>query len=210
MGHHDGPGLGADGGCDGFQGRDVGAELHIDEDRDGAKLDGRVDRGREAGGDGDDFIALLDAPVTELGAGERGEGDQVGRGAGIDGEDVFDVEEFGEAGLEFFGEATGCEPEVEGGIDQGDELVGIMDAASVMDLILAGAEIGALRLAGLVEGADLVEDLLALGGALAVRGRHGVAHAGSFQIFQGAWPLCQRRSRCSLSRRVSMGCQKPL
>ena len=95
VGHHDGLGLGADGGFDGLQGRDIGAELDIDEDGYGAELDGRVHGGRETGSDGDDFITFLDAPVAELGAGERREGDQVGRGAGVDGEDVLDVKEVG-------------------------------------------------------------------------------------------------------------------
>jgi len=206
VGHHHRLGLRTDGGLDGLQGRDVGAELDIDEDGHGTVLDGGVDRGRKTGGDGDDFIARLDAAVAKLGAGEGGEGDQVGRGAGVDGEDVFGAEKLGQAGLEFLGEATGGEPEVEGGIDQGGQFVGVVDPAGVMDLVLARAEGALLRLAGGVEGFHQVADLLTQG----VFVRRCDGHSASFQIFQGAWPLCQSFSRCSLSRRVSIGCQNPL
>ena len=47
------------------------AEVDVDEDGRGAELDGRVDGGRETGGNGDDFIASLEAPISTMDFGLR-------------------------------------------------------------------------------------------------------------------------------------------
>ena len=115
-----------------------------------------------------------------------------------------------------------------------------MDTTGIVHRILPRPEVVLLSLAGGVKGLDLFEDDLAeLDGVFGWLG-HGRGFLGLgfwgflsvwvdvlkanclavhsalktffclYQIFQGAWPLCQRVSRLILSRRVSMGCQKPL
>ena len=95
VGDHDGAGLFAAGL---FEPGDVdleGGEGDVDEDGDEAVLQDGVDGGREAGGYGDDFHAGFELAVEELGAGERGEGDEVGGGAGVDEGGGAEAEEAG-------------------------------------------------------------------------------------------------------------------
>ena len=117
MGDHDGLGfawrigglqlLGADISC----GRVV-----IDKDGDGSGLDDRRNRGWEACRDRNHFIAGLNALVRrQLVGGERGEGDEIGGGAGIDEQRVPDAEERGEFFLEGLALGPKCEPEIQSG-----------------------------------------------------------------------------------------------
>ena len=112
-----------------LQRRHIGAQFHIHEHRHGAVLHDRVDGRGKPGRHGDDFVAGLDAPVLELGRGERGERDEVGRGAGVDQQHVLQAEEFGQARLELLGIAARRQPEVERGIHQVHQLLLIEVAA---------------------------------------------------------------------------------
>ncbi len=60
VGDHDGAGAVAAGGFELGDVDLVGGQRDVDEDRDEAVLEDGVDRGREAGGDGDDLIAGLE------------------------------------------------------------------------------------------------------------------------------------------------------
>ena len=55
----------------------------VNEHRHEAVLQDRRDGGGKTGGAGDDFVAGLQLAVAELGAGQRGNGEQVGGGTGV-------------------------------------------------------------------------------------------------------------------------------
>ncbi len=140
VGDHDGLGLAGDKGGLELLGADVARNgVVIEEDGDGAELDDGRDGGGETGGDGDDLIAGQDAFVRgELVRGERGEGDEVGRGAGVDEEAVFHAKEGGELLLEGFALGAEGEPEVEGGAHGGLDLVFVEHATGVGDGLARG------------------------------------------------------------------------
>jgi hypothetical protein len=106
-----------------------GRDLDVDENGNQAVLDDRVDGGRKAGGEGDDFVAGLELAVAEAFGGQRGDGEQVRRGTGVDEDGLADAGEASELALELFGEASGGEPEVERGLDEGFEFFFVKDAA---------------------------------------------------------------------------------
>ena len=117
MGQHDGLGLWADGGLDLAGIYVVGQAVHIHEDRHGAELDDGVDRGGEAGSDADDLVALLDGALAQFGRGERAEGDQVGRRARVNGDEVLNADEGSQLLLELGVETARGQPAVQRGID---------------------------------------------------------------------------------------------
>ena len=84
VGQHDRPGARPDGGAQLLGIGVVVAQPTSTNTGHQPVLDDRRDRGGEARGDGDDLVARLQPPVTELGRRERGEGDQVGRRARVD------------------------------------------------------------------------------------------------------------------------------
>ena len=137
--HH---GLRFSGGEGGFELIDAdvaGGGIVVDEDGHGAGLDDRGDGGGEAGGDGDDFVAGLNAAGRgELVGRERGEGDEVGGGAGVDEERVLHAEERGELGLKRGTLGPERQPEIERGRDGGFDLVFVEDATGVGHGGLAG------------------------------------------------------------------------
>ena len=117
VGDHDGLGfagrvcglqlLGADVSCGG---------VVIDEDRDGSGLDDRRNGGRKPCGDRDHLIAGLDAFVRwQLVGGECGEGNKIGRGAGIDEQRVPHAEQRCEFFLEGLALRAEREPEIQRG-----------------------------------------------------------------------------------------------
>src|SRR5262245_35504137 len=57
----------------------IGSELHVDEDRNQLVLDDRIDGGGEPRRDGNDLVSGAQAPLLQLGRGQRGEGEEVGR-----------------------------------------------------------------------------------------------------------------------------------
>ncbi len=89
----------------------------------------------KAGGDGDDLVARLDAPLAELRRGQRHEGQQIGRGARIGQGTVLHAEKLGELPLESFGIAAGGQPEIKGGIDQVVDLSLIEHPAGIGDAV---------------------------------------------------------------------------
>ena len=113
VGEHDRFGLGGDGRLNEVGVDVVGLHVNVDEHRDGAELHDRVDGGREARGNANDFVAFLDGTLTELGRSEGAEGDEVGRRAGVDGDQVLDANELGQLGLELGVEPAGGEPAIE-------------------------------------------------------------------------------------------------
>ncbi len=115
MGNHDGLGLG--GNCRFYGGGIdvVGGDVHIDEDRYCAGLKNGVDRGGESSGDGNDFIAGLYGPGAQLRGRQGGEGNQVGRGSGIDGQKVLDAQVAGHAAFKFRIESSRCQPAIQAG-----------------------------------------------------------------------------------------------
>ena len=126
---HDGFGFGADGRFD-LAGVDVvGKAVDIHKDRHGAKLEDGVDGGGEACCYADDFIARLDGPVPQFWRGECAERDQVGRRAGIDGDQVLDADKGRELLLEFGIEAARGEPAVKRGFNHVLEFGGVEQLA---------------------------------------------------------------------------------
>lgn len=86
MGDHHGLSLAGHVGGLELLGADIaGRRIVVDEDGDGAELNDRRDGGGETGGDGDDFVAVLDAFVRGELVGRQGrEGDEVGGRTGVD------------------------------------------------------------------------------------------------------------------------------
>jgi hypothetical protein len=114
---HDGLGLGADGGLDLVGVNVVREAVHINKHWYCTELQDGVDGGGESRGHANDFIPLLDCAVAQLGRCERVERHQVGRRAGVDGDQVLDAEEGCKLFLEFGVEAAGGEPAVQAGFD---------------------------------------------------------------------------------------------
>ncbi len=68
-----------------------GDGIVVDEDGDKAVLDDGSDGRREASGDGDDFIADVDAAFAEFRAGESGDGEKIGGRSGVAEDALFDA-----------------------------------------------------------------------------------------------------------------------
>jgi hypothetical protein len=177
VGQHDGLGLGCDGSLN-FAGIDiVCGEVHIHEHRHGTELQDGVDRGGESCRHANHFVALLDGALTQLGAGQGGEGHQIGRGAGVHRDQVFDAQELGQAFLEHGVEAAGGQPAVQRGVDHHFQFPGADDLARHRHGCLPGNEwlgcVGDVRVL-LDQFADLAAQLIQL--RLEVDGCRG-AHA---------------------------------
>ncbi|MNZ47017.1 hypothetical protein D3C78_647190 [compost metagenome] len=117
VGEHDRLGLGGDGRFDQLGINVVGRHVDIDEDRYRPELDDGVDGGGEACSHANDFVTFFDGTVTQLGGGQCAEGNQVGRGARVDGNEVFDAEKLGQFLFEFSIEPTGSQPAIKGCFD---------------------------------------------------------------------------------------------
>ncbi len=147
VGDHDG--LGFAWRVCGFQllGADVsGGGIVIDKDGYGSRLDNRRNGGRKTCGDRYDFIAGLDAFVRrQLVSGECGEGNEIGRGAGVDEQRVADAEECGEFFLEGLALGAEREPEIQRGRDGGLHFVFSKDPTGVGNEILPRDKSWALR-----------------------------------------------------------------
>ena len=141
VGHEDGFGFARNEGL--FELIDAHVErdgIDIEKDGDAAVLnDGRNGRGK-ARRRGDDLIAGTDTARTELGAGQRGEGEQVGRRARVDEERFFDAEERRQLFFESLALGAEGEPEVERGRDSCFNLVLVKDATRVRDRVLAAVK----------------------------------------------------------------------
>jgi hypothetical protein len=79
-------------------------------------------------------------PVAKLRRGERGNGKQVGRGAGVSGDGPAHVEKVGELALEVGVEASGGKPEVKRSINRVADFLGAKDLARGRDDAFAGDE----------------------------------------------------------------------
>jgi hypothetical protein len=114
-------------------------------------LDGGNNRRGKTGGDGDDLIAGTDAPPGgKLGTGQRGEGDEIGGGPGVDQQGVLYAEEGREFLFKRLSFGAEREPKVEGGADRRFDFIFGENAAGVGDRGLAGNE---RRARGIVAGA---------------------------------------------------------
>ena len=149
----------------------VVAQADVHEDRHQAVLHDRRHGAGEAGGHGDDLVAGLEAPLAELGRGERRQGHQVRRRAGVDEQGVREAEVVGDARLELLGEAAGGEVEVEAGVDQVAQLLLAEHAAGVAHRVAVGVE-RRRRVALPVVPAHQLEDLAAGGRRVVPRVRH--------------------------------------
>src|SRR5438067_13410442 len=79
-----------------------GKRVGVEKDRDGVVLDDGCDGGWKSSGAGDDFVAGTDAAIAELVASERGEGDEIGRGPGVNQDGTLDAEELRQLFFEAF------------------------------------------------------------------------------------------------------------
>ena len=140
VGEHDGLGLGGDGGFNEAGVDVVGLHVDVDEDRDGAELHDRVHGGRETRSHANHFITFLDGALAQFRRGEGAEGDQVGRRARVDGDQVLDADELGQLTLELRVEAAGGEPAVERGFDHKLQLARADDLAGRRNHRLARGE----------------------------------------------------------------------
>ena len=136
----------------------VVAQADVDEHRHQAVLHDRRHGAREARRDGDHLVAGLEAPLAELGRGERREGHQVRRRAGVDEQGVREAEVVGDARLELLGEAARGEVEVEARVDQVAQLLLAEHAAGVAHRVAVGVE-RRRRVALAVVPAHQLEDL---------------------------------------------------
>ena len=108
----------------------VGAELDVDEHRHEPVLDDRVDRRREAGGDGDHLVARLRAGARRASA--RSAPRRASRFADepeLHEQRVAHADGLRELALEPLREATGRQPEVERRVDEVQQLVRVEDPA---------------------------------------------------------------------------------
>ena len=105
----------------------------VEEDGHEAVLEDRVDRSREARGDGDDLIAGLELAVAKLGRAQRGERDQVRGGAGVDQRGRPDADKAGKFALKLLRPAAGGEPGVEARLDDRADIFGVDDLATDLD-----------------------------------------------------------------------------
>ncbi len=140
VGQHDGLGLWADGGFELGNVDVVGGDVDIDKHRNGTELQDGVNRGGEAGGDADDFVPRFDCAVAKIVAGKCGESNQVGRGTGVDGDQMLDAKIVGESLFEFVVEAAGGQPAVKRGFDHVLEFRRADDFAGGGDDTLTGNE----------------------------------------------------------------------
>jgi len=150
--HHHSLGLSGDeGGLKLFHAGVTGLGVVVDEDGHRALLENGRNRRREAGGDGDDLVAGLDALVVrQLMRGERGEGDEICGRARIYEQAVFHAKQGCEFLFEGFAFGPEGEPEIEGRANGSLNFVGRKDAACVGYHGLAGSE---RRPRGIVAGA---------------------------------------------------------
>ena len=144
MGQHHRPGARRDGCLDLGHIDVVGDRVDIDKDRDRTKLHDGIHGRRKARGHANDLVAPTDGAVAEFWRGEGREGNQVGRRARVDGEQVLHADEIGKALLKRVVEAPGGEPAIERGIDHGADLGGTDHLARWGNHGLPGDE-GAVR-----------------------------------------------------------------
>ena len=90
---------------------------------------------------GDDLVAgQQTAFVGQFRTGQRADGEQVRRRAGVDEQRAFDAQDSSQFTLERIALAPERQPEVEGGIDGGFDLVAIKHASTVGHGVCAGGE----------------------------------------------------------------------
>lgn len=118
----------------------------IDKDGDGSRLNDRRNGGRKPCGDCDNLVARLDAFMRrQLVSGECCEGDEIGRGAGINEQRVPNAQERCKFFLEGIALGPEREPEIQSGRDSGLHFILCKDATCVRNSGFAGNESGALR-----------------------------------------------------------------
>ena len=146
---HNRLGLGAQRRFDPFQGRHIGTQFNIDENRHCAVLDDGIDRRRKARGHRNHLISRLDLPVLKLGRGERRERDEVGGRAGVDQQRVLQTKNFRQARLKLLGIPARCQPEIERGIDELGQFFRIKMTPGITHEVFARTK-GSLRLGRMV------------------------------------------------------------
>ena len=105
------------------------ADVHKDRNR--AVLDDGRDRGREAAGHGDHFIAALHPALAELRGGQRHEGEEVRARTRVYERHIGDAQVLAELLLKEIAVATGGQPELQDGIRRIHHLLVVVDAGRV-------------------------------------------------------------------------------
>ena len=131
MGRHDRLGLAGQGFFQHGHVQVVLGDGHVDKNRDGAVLNHRGYRGGKACRHRDHLVARADGPFAKKRGGERHEGDQVRRGAGVDQGAVLDAQVLGKLCLELVGIPPGGQPEFQGAVHQVDHFLPIVYPGSV-------------------------------------------------------------------------------
>ncbi len=118
----------------------VGRELDVEEDRHETVLEDRVEGRRETGRARDDLVARLQPTLAEHRRGQRRQREEVRRGARVDEERETDSHGTRDGTLELVREPPGGQPEVERGVDEMPDVVGVEDLSADRDRRLAGDE----------------------------------------------------------------------
>ena len=119
----------------------VGGQRHVHEYRHQAVLQDGIHRGGKAGRDGDHFIAGNQASMAQLGRGQCGHRQQVGRRSRIHQQAIAQAAPTGELALELVGEAARRQPEIECRIYERAHFRGVEDLAGDGHLGGAGDEV---------------------------------------------------------------------
>ena len=118
MGHEDGPGLWTDRFLELFNIGLVGAELNVDEDRHEPVLYDRVDRGWEACGERDDFVAIYQTTILVTWRGEGAECQEIRRRSRVREHGMPYAHDLGKLALELLSEGAAGQPEVQSRLDK--------------------------------------------------------------------------------------------
>ena len=136
----------------------VRLQLDVDEYRHQSIQDDRVQGRREARGYRDDLVAGLKPLRAELRRRQGSQCEQVRRGTGVAQQRVTCADDAGELSLEAVGIASGCQPEIERGVDQMEQVVVVVHSTRHRNERLAGNErLGPMFL--LVKPPDELENL---------------------------------------------------
>ena len=92
-----------------------------------------IDGRGKSGGHGDYLVAGAQRPIAQLLGSKASQGKQRGRRAGIYQHGMAQSAPGGEGFLEFEGEPAGGEPEIQRGLGQVDQFIGVENTARVRD-----------------------------------------------------------------------------
>ena len=135
MGDHDRFGLRAKGRFQLVDVDFVARKLHVNEDGNSAILDQWGDGGREAAGNGNDFVASLDLPFFQGGRGQGHKSQEVRAGPRGSRQAEAGTKELREILLERLHIAAGGKPEIQRAIDQVHHFLLVVNPGSIMNIV---------------------------------------------------------------------------